>query len=134
LKGNWLYFVKKQRGIMAAEHLKRATPEELAAMREAGRIARAEKAAFNKANEHLYKLDYMDSNHWQELASKHKIRMPVYNEPATAKGIRKYMRKVGIDNDTWKDHYTSVEYFVNNNPKWTLYGAVGLMLELREGM
>lgn len=96
--------------------------------------SRAAKAAHNKANEHLYKLDYLDSNHWQELASKYKVRMPVHNEPASAKGIRKYLKRVGISNDVWKDHYTSVDYFLENNLKWTLYGAVGLMLEIREGV
>lgn len=96
------------------------------------RQSQIEKAAFNKANEHKYKLDYMDSNHWAELASKHKVRMPTYNIPADAKGIRKMMRKTGIDNETFKEHYTSVEYFLQNNPKWTLLAVTGLLLEIRE--
>jgi hypothetical protein len=96
--------------------------------------SRVAKAAFNKANEHLYKLEYLDSNHWAELASKYKVRFPSYNEPATAKGIRKMMRKTGISNDVFKEHYTSVEYFLENNPKWTLLGVTGLLLELMEEM
>ena len=108
------------------------TPEQRAENIEKARLAQAEKAAFNKANEHLYKLEYMDSNYWAELASKYKIRMPTYNEPATAKGIRKYMRKTGISNDVFKEHYTSVEYFIENNPRWTLAALTGLLLEIRD--
>lgn len=110
------------------------TQQEREAALEAARIAQQEKAAFNKANEHKYKLTYMDQGYWDELRTKYKIRFPTYNEPACAKGIRKYMRKLGIDNDTFKDHYTSVEYFMTNNPTWTLMGVCGLLLELKEGL
>lgn len=110
------------------------TPEQRAENIEKARLAQAEKAAFNKANEHLYKLDYMDSNHWAELGSKHKVRFPAHNEPCTAKGVRKMMRKTGISNDVFKEHYTSVEYFIENNKKWTLYGVTGLLLEIKEEM
>jgi hypothetical protein len=110
------------------------TPEQRTENMEKARIARAEQAAQNKANEHLLKLEYMDSNHWQELASKYKVRMPPYNEPCTAKGMRKYMKRVGITNDQWKEHYTSMEYFMANNPRFTLLACAGLMLEMREGL
>lgn len=110
------------------------TEEQRAEALEKARLARIATAEYNKANEHKYKLEYMDSNHWAELGSKYKVRMPVYNEPASAKGIRKMMRKVGIDNDTFKEHYTSVEYFLQNNPRWTLAAVTGLLLELKEGM
>lgn len=93
--------------------------------------SRLEKAAFNKANEHKYKLEYLDSNHWAELATKWKIRMPVYNEAASEKGIRKYMRKVGVSNEVWCESYCSVKEWLGYNPTWTLYGAVGLVLELK---
>lgn len=119
---------------MALEHLKQLSAEEMAVMRAKGAAAKAEKAAFNKAHEHLYKLDYLDQNYWQELASKYKVRMPSYNTPADAKGIRKMLKKCGVSNDVWKEHYTSTEYFLENNPKWTLLATTGLMLEIREGM
>lgn len=96
--------------------------------------SRVAKAAHNKAKEHLYKLEYMDAPRWAELASKYKVRMPAYNEPCTPKGMRKYLKRTGISNDVWKEHCTSLDYFIENNPKWVLYGAVGLMLEIREGM
>jgi hypothetical protein len=60
--------------------------------------------------------------------------MPSYNQPADAKGIRKYMRRVGIDNETFKEHYTSVDYFLVNNKRWVLYAVAGLLLELKEEM
>lgn len=96
--------------------------------------ARQERAAQNKLNEHLYKLDYLDTPRWAELGSKYKVRFPVHNEPCTPKGVRKMMRKVGISNDVFKEHYTSVEYFIENNPKWTLAALTGLLLEIREEM
>lgn len=119
---------------MALEHLKQLSAEEMAVMRAKGAAAKAEKAAFNKAEEWKYKLEYLDANHWQELASKYKVRMPAYNEPCTTKGLRKYMKRTGVSNDIWKEHYTSMDYFIGKNPDWVLYGAVGLMLEIREGM
>jgi len=110
------------------------TQEEREASLEKARLARIATAEYNKANEYKYKLEYMDSNHWAELGSKYKVRMPAYNEPCTPKGFRKYMKRTGVSNETWKEHYTSMDYFMENNPEWVLYGAVGLMLEIREGM
>lgn len=110
------------------------TPEQRAEALAKAQQAVRDKAAFNKANEHKYKLEYLDSPRWADLGSKYKVRMPSYNEPCTSKGIRKYLKRVGISNETWKDHYTSVDYFIDNNPTWVLYAAVGLMLEIREGM
>lgn len=110
------------------------TPEQRAEALAKAQQARADKAAFNKANEHKYKLDYADANHWATLASKHKVRMPAYNEPCTRKGMRKMLGKVGVSNEVWKDHYTSIDYFIEHNPKWTLMAATGLMLEIKEGM
>jgi hypothetical protein len=110
------------------------TPEERQISLQKAHEARIAKAAHNKANEHLYKLEYMDAPRWAELASKHKIRMPAYNQPADAKGIRKYMRKINISNELFKEHYTSVDYFLENNKRWVLYAVAGLLLEIREGM
>lgn len=119
---------------MALEHLKQLSAEEMAEMRAKGAAAKAEKAAFNKANEHKYKLDYLDQNYWQELGTKHKVRFPTYNIPADPKGIRRMMKKCGIDNETFKEHYTGIDYFLKNNPKWTLLAVTGLLLEIKEGM
>jgi hypothetical protein len=110
------------------------TPEQRAENIAKARLARAQQFAHNKAHEHLLKLDYMDSNHWANLASKHKVRMPASNEPCTPKGMRKYLKRVGITNEQWKDAYTSIDYFIEHNPKWTLYAAAGCMLEMKEGM
>lgn len=110
------------------------TPEQRAENLEKARLARLEQAAHNKANEHLLKLDYMDSSYWAELASKYKVRMPTYNEPISAKGIRKMLKRCGVDNDTFKEHYTSVDYFIENNSKWTLAAVTGIILEIREGI
>ena len=108
------------------------TPEERQIALQKAHDSRIAKAAHNKANEHLYKLEYLDAPRWAELGSKHKVRFPAHNEPCTAKGVRKMMRKTGISNDVFKEHYTSVEYFMENNPKWTLAALTGLLLEIKE--
>ena len=87
-----------------------------------------------KANEHLLKLDYDDMSYWLNLASKYKIRMPYTNEPCSVKLIRKYLRKANVPVPTWNEHYTSMEYFVKHNPKWTAAATTGLILELKEEM
>lgn len=109
------------------------TPEQRAEALAKAQQARAEQTAYNKANEHKYKLEYADSNHWAELASKHKVRMPVYNIPCSKKGMRKMLGKVGVPVDTFNEHYTSIGYFIENNPRWTLAAFTGLILELKEG-
>jgi hypothetical protein len=44
------------------------------------------------------------------------------------------MRKINISNELFKEHYTSVDYFLENNKRWVLYAVAGLLLEIREGM
>ena len=108
------------------------TQEERLARLEQAKIRRVEQSEQRKANEHLLKLDYADMNYWLDLASKHKIRMPFYNEPCSVKLIRKYLKKCNVPTPVWNDHYTSMEYFVKNNSDWTAVATTGLILELKE--
>lgn len=93
--------------------------------REAKRIERA-------ANVHLLKTDYLDATHWAALGSKYNIRMPRQDEKASIKTIRKYLKRAGLTSDSWNEHYTSAEYFVENNPMFTAYAVAGLVLEMRD--
>lgn len=93
---------------------------------------RREKIAFNLANEHKYKLEYLDSGHWQALATKHKLRMPKYNEPASRKGIRKCLNKLKLELSVWVEHYGKLDDWLERNPTFTQYAANGHALELKE--
>ena len=79
----------------------------------------------------MLKTDYLDENHWSNLASKYKIRMPHRNEKATAKSIRKYLKKADVSIYKWNESYTSVSYFLENNPKWTALACAGLIMEMK---
>jgi hypothetical protein len=107
------------------------TLEQMQEMREMAKETIANRVAFNLANEHLYKMHYLDAGYWQTLALKYKIRMPIHNEPATEKGIRKYLKRTKVSNTTWTEHYGTVAEWVARNSRWTLYGAVGTMMELK---
>jgi len=108
------------------------TPEQKKHLLEMAKAARLSKAAERDANAHLLKTEYLDSNNWATLASKYKIRMPHMNEKASVKVIRKYLKKAGVSVDNWNDSYTSMNYFVDNNPRWTAYAVAGLILEMKE--
>ncbi len=111
--------------------LMKFTPEQRRENLSKARFKRLEVIAQWEANEHLYKLDYLDGNHWADLATKYKIRMPNYNQPADVAGIRKYLRKTGVSGEEWSEAYGSVKDWIVRNPTWTLYAAVGTMLELK---
>lgn len=75
--------------------------------------------------------DYADKPHWSSLASKYKITMPRWYEPATElKHIRKAMRKVGVEYKTYNEslgfQYKEVGEL---NPDMPAYASVGLFLE-----
>lgn len=114
---------------MAFGHM---TQEERQANLAKARDSRVATSLEREANEHNYKLTYLDSSYWQDLATKYKVRMPSYNEPASVRGIRKYLKRCKVDNTTWTEAYGNVGDWVVRNPTWTLYGAIGTMLELRD--
>lgn len=109
------------------------TPEQrainLAKSKEAMRLAAERRAA----TKHLLKLDYMDMGHWQDLARKHGLaRMPSKEEAVTTSTLRTYLGRLNVPTEIWNDSYTGVGFFVEKNPTWTKYAAVGLILELKE--
>ncbi len=96
--------------------------------------ARKQKQLDIQSNKHLYKTSYLDMGYWEGLASKYKVRMPSRDEGVSAKILRKYLRKAGVEVETFNSHYTSMKYFVENNPTWSAYAAAGVILELKEGL
>lgn len=121
-----------KRKIGGAEFIANMSPEQRQAALEKARQSKAAKAAHREANKHLLKLDYLDAGHWASLASKFGIRMPSSEEAVDTSCIRKYLKRAGIDVAVFNDHYTSMGFFVKNNPLWTKYAAAGLILELKE--
>jgi hypothetical protein len=108
------------------------TDEQRAEMLAKAALARAAAKAQREANKLTLKMDYLDSNHWADLASKYKIRMPMQGVAASKPVIRKYLKLCGIERQTWDDHYTSAEFFITNNVGWTAYAVAGLILEMKE--
>lgn len=85
-----------------------------------------------EANKHNVKRDYLDSNYWAELATRYKIRMPSNDEATSAKVVRKYLKRAGIEVAQFNEHYTSIAYFVKHNSKWSSYATAGIILELKQ--
>jgi len=108
------------------------TDEQRAEMLAKAAVARAAAKAQREANKLILKMGYLDSNHWADLASKYKIRMPMQGVAASKPVIRKYLKLCGIAQTTWDEHYTSREYFLKNNVGWTAYAVAGLILEMKE--
>ena len=109
------------------------TPEARAAAREKARTVRAAKIAARSANRESMKLSYKDEAHWDDLARKFGVgRMPSREDPVDATHIRKWLNKLDITFEEFNAHFTDVKYFVKNNPTWTKYAAVGVLLELKD--
>ena len=105
--------------------------EQKDALLKQAQAARIANIAERDANAHLLKTDYLDEPLWHSLASKYKIRLPHMNEKASAKSIRKYLKKADVSTDKWNESYTSVAYFLENNPKWTALACAGIIMEMR---
>lgn len=114
--------------------LPKFTPEQMALNLEKAKIAREQKRLAREANKGNLKLEYLDSNYWASLASEYKIRMPSPEEQADASCIRKYLKRADVSFDTFNDHFTSIKYFLENNPKLTKYAVAGLILELKDNL
>lgn len=108
------------------------TPEERKENILKAKTAQVAKYTAYKENEHLLKLDWIDAPLWDELSTKYKVRLPHYNEPCTLPRMRVYLKRSKIGEPIFKEHYTSLHYFLENNPKVPLVAFIGMVLELRE--
>lgn len=109
------------------------TPEQRAADLLKAEQARRDVAKERKANEHLLKLKWLDENYWLTLASAKKVRMPPSNEPCSLSRMRKYLKRTNVPLEKFGEHYTSIQYFMENNPRVPLFAFVGMCLELANG-
>lgn len=98
------------------------------------RLAAQHKRELREANKHLVKTEYLDAGHWSNLASKHGVRMPHQDDVTSVKVIRKYLKRCDVSVETFNEHYTSMGYFVKNNPRWSAYASAGVILELKDSL
>lgn len=75
--------------------------------------------------------DFLDDNHWIELARKFYIRLPRYGIPATDEKKMYWLRKFRVTEKQYLDMtgYEKLSDFNDLNPKWPLRAFVGLLLE-----
>ena len=100
----------------------------------AARLAAQHKRELREANKHLVKTEYLDNSYWASLASKHNVRMPHQDDVTSIKVLRKYLKRCGVFVEAFNDSYTSMSYFVKNNPRWSAYASAGVILELKESV
>lgn len=117
------------------DHLRNMSQEERERVLAMARQTKLDKAAARVGNPLGLKLSYADEGHWDDLARKHGIkRMPSKEDQVDTAVVRKFMHKLDISNEVFQEHFTSVKYFVEKNPKWTKYAAAGVLLELKESL
>lgn len=107
------------------------TPEQQQANLIKSLEARQAKKLEREVNLQRLKTEYLDMPHWQQLASLSKVRMPMTGVAVSLKEIRKALKKCNVSVDTFNEHYTSMKYFVENNPLWTAQAVTGLVLEIK---
>lgn len=113
------------------DYIKNLTPEERAANREKGRLAKESKKL---AGEDI-KQDYVDLPHWRTLASEFGIRLPSTYLPATeTKHIRRALKKLNIEVSDWLEvqGFTKIADFGIANPEHSAVLEVGLALEYKK--
>lgn len=78
------------------------------------------------------KIVWEDRQLWSDLASKYKVRMPIwYKKGSELKYMRRVAKKANYDIAlfTKATGFSSLKEFVNSNPKMTAFACVGLLLE-----
>lgn len=89
------------------------------------------KEAKREANKHI-RTDYADMQHWEALASKHGVRLPIRYYPATdIKYVVRMAKKLGID---VKEYISttgcrSLKEYAELNEGWSAAAMVGIFLE-----
>lgn len=92
-------------------------------------------AAQQFARLHL-KQSFTDTAHWRELAALAGIRLPLWYQPATAGGVRRYALGLGLTLEQITDATgcKSFRTYAEINPTWPLWAVVGLLLELKHSL
>lgn len=80
----------------------------------------------------LYKRDFLDDDHWKELAKDSGVSLPPYYTRPSDSAIKATLRKLKISWDTWVEAFgwENAEQFEKMNPMWSMRPLTGLILEL----
>lgn len=75
--------------------------------------------------------EFAEGLHWAELAKKRGIRLPLWRMPITSGGMRKYLKKLGVEVEQYLEYNNekNLREFAKRNPEWPLRAWVGLLLE-----
>ena len=105
------------------------TPRDMSQYKEQATASRLAKKQWAEEN---LKLDYMDSPHWRELASKYGTRLPSYVYPNTSsKYLKRVLNHLGVDAKEYLEAcgVTTFKQLAELNPEYTAMSEVGLLLE-----
>lgn len=85
----------------------------------------------NAEIKHVLRDNFLDANHWKELAQKYYIRLPVWKTEPTPEKMRFWLRKFRVSEKDYLDAtgYKRLENFMELNPDWPLRAWLGLLLE-----
>lgn len=79
------------------------------------------------------KQDWMDKNHWTQLASSFGVRLPVYYQgpEQASKYLRRMCKQLNVNLDTYIESTgcRSLKELVSLNPNYPAYAFVGMFLE-----
>jgi hypothetical protein len=105
------------------------TAEETESALASARIARAAKNAARKAS--TLRKDFLDQDHWEDLAREKGLRLPQWGDAPTVSNMRTWLHKVGMSQAEWEtENGCRLAQFPVNNPDWPLRAFAGLTLEL----
>ena len=81
----------------------------------------------------LLKQDWLDAEHWRELAAKRNYRLPDWYIPLSKSGLEKVLHELNVNQNFFRECYgdrLTYQEFVNLNPRVPLWVFAGWILEL----
>jgi hypothetical protein len=94
--------------------------------------ARAKAAAARKARKaNPPRRDFLDAEHWAELAREQGVRLPQWATRCTTGGMTRWLRKLGRSVEWYRadSGFRTLQEWIDANPTWPLRAFVGLVLE-----
>ncbi|MDO8673070.1 MAG: hypothetical protein Q7O66_16805 [Dehalococcoidia bacterium] len=104
------------------------TSEERQALIAKAVLARAANSAARKAS--TLRRDFLDAEHWEELARERGLRLPPWGERATVSNMRTWLHKTGwsqAECEAWAG--CKLADLIALNPTWALRALAGIVLE-----
>lgn len=78
--------------------------------------------------------NFADEQVWKELFKARGFKMPAKYIKCDIKLMRRYLRKIGVSEKLYLQltAFKSLQDFIDLNPRWPLYGFVGVVCEFDE--